>query len=75
MVVNIIIIVVVVVVVVVISCEMASPYNNPRLCVCVVGSGGVGKSSITVRFLEDRFPEYYDPTVSLTLATHIHTNM
>lgn len=26
---------------------------------CVVGSGGVGKSSITLRYLNDRFPEVF----------------
>ncbi|KAI6660657.1 Ras-like protein rasD [Oopsacas minuta] len=50
---------------------MATPYPNPRLCVCVVGSGGVGKSSMTIRFLEDRFPEYYDPTVEEKYVTEI----
>ena len=29
----------------------------------VVGSGGVGKSCLTVRFLKDEFSSEYDPTV------------
>ena len=29
----------------------------------VVGSGGVGKSSLTIRFLKDEFSSDYDPTV------------
>ena len=28
-----------------------------RLTVCVVGSGGVGKSSLTIRYLHGHFPE------------------
>lgn len=31
--------------------------------ICVVGSGGVGKSCITIRFLKEKFAEYYDPTI------------
>jgi small GTP-binding protein len=37
--------------------------SKRRLTICVVGSGGVGKSSLTVRFLKGIFPEFYDPTV------------
>jgi GTPase KRas protein len=29
----------------------------------VVGSGGVGKSCLTVRFLKDEFTNDYDPTI------------
>ena len=31
--------------------------SKRRLTVCVVGSGGVGKSSLTVRYLQGHFPE------------------
>ena len=31
--------------------------SKRRLTVCVVGSGGVGKSSLTVRYLHNHFPE------------------
>ena len=31
--------------------------STRRLTICVVGSGGVGKSSLTVRFLKGIFPE------------------
>ena len=30
---------------------------------CFLGSGGVGKSSITIRFVQDAFVEEYDPTI------------
>eukprot|EP01136_Pigoraptor_vietnamica_P029368 Opistho-1_new@87468 len=33
------------------------------LKVCVVGSGGVGKSCVTIQFLKKKFAEQYDPTV------------
>ncbi len=31
--------------------------SEKRLTICVVGSGGVGKSSLTVRYLQGHFPE------------------
>lgn len=31
--------------------------SKRRLTICVVGSGGVGKSSLTVRYLNNHFPE------------------
>lgn len=31
--------------------------------ICVVGSGGVGKSCVTIQFLKQKFAEYYDPTI------------
>eukprot|EP00128_Syssomonas_multiformis_P014800 Colp12_sorted_trinity150504_noHs@14173 len=35
-----------------------------RQCkVVVVGSGGVGKSCVTTRFVRDKYSEYYDPTI------------
>lgn len=30
---------------------------------CIIGSGGVGKSCITLRFINDKFIDYYDPTI------------
>lgn len=41
------------------------------LRICVVGSGGVGKSSVTIRFLKNEFTEYYDPTLEETYRTEI----
>lgn len=39
--------------------------NNPtESCfMAVMGSGGVGKSCLTVRFLKNEFTHEYDPTV------------
>ena len=31
--------------------------------IAVVGSGGVGKSSLTIRFVQNTFIEQYDPTI------------
>ena len=33
------------------------PTAEKRLTICVVGSGSVGKSSLTVRYLQGHFPE------------------
>jgi len=41
------------------------------LRVCVVGSGGVGKSCVTLRFLKDEFTEYYDPTMGKFLYSYL----
>ncbi|XP_031554988.1 ras-like protein rasG [Actinia tenebrosa] len=38
---------------------------------CVVGSGGVGKSSVTIRYLKNEFTEYYDPTLEETYRAKI----
>ena len=37
--------------------EEDSGDSERRLTICVVGSGGVGKSSITMRFINGVFPE------------------
>ena len=29
----------------------------------VVGGGGVGKSALTIQFIQNQFPEEYDPTI------------
>ncbi|XP_030854579.1 circularly permutated Ras protein 1 isoform X1 [Strongylocentrotus purpuratus] len=40
-----------------------TPRYGSRYKFVVVGGGGVGKSSITVRFVQDIFVETYDPTI------------
>ena len=56
-----------------------SPLSKRRLTICIVGSGGVGKSSLTVRYLQGTFPEVrllkvlgnahcYDYNIILTLV-------
>lgn len=49
--------------------------NNPPATDCiyrivVLGSGGVGKSCITVRYVMDRFMEVYDPTIEDSYLIH-----
>jgi len=39
--------------------------------VVVLGSGGVGKSAITVQFVQDIFVERYDPTIEDSYRKHI----
>ena len=36
----------------------------------VVGSGGVGKSCLTIRFLKDEFTNEYDPTIGLLYSNY-----
>lgn len=37
--------------------------------IVLIGSGGVGKSCITLRYLKDRFVEEYDPTIEESYST------
>ena len=37
----------------------------------VMGDGGVGKSAITIRFMQDEFVESYDPTIEDTYAKQL----
>ena len=39
--------------------------STPEYKIVVLGAGGVGKSAITVQFVQNMFVEKYDPTVSL----------
>jgi len=41
------------------------------LRICVVGSGGVGKSCVTIRYLKNEFTEFYDPTMEETYENEI----
>lgn len=36
----------------------------------VLGAGGVGKSSVTVRYVSDNFVDDYDPTIEDTYRKH-----
>ncbi|KAJ3446778.1 ras-like protein [Anaeramoeba flamelloides] len=39
---------------------------NQRIRIVVAGSGGVGKSAITIQFLQGKFVEEYDPSIEDT---------
>lgn len=43
--------------------------SKRRLTVCVVGSGGVGKSSITLRYINGHFPEVNNSTYNTYKTT------
>ncbi|KAJ3177534.1 hypothetical protein HDU85_005812 [Gaertneriomyces sp. JEL0708] len=45
--------------------------SDEELQLVVVGSGGVGKSCLTVRFLKDEFTSDYDPTIEENYRKHI----
>ena len=38
-------------------------HTRPLLAVVMLGAGGVGKSAITVQFIQNHFVEEYDPTI------------
>lgn len=40
-----------------------TPRTGPEYRVVILGSGGVGKSAITVQFVQNHFVEEYDPTI------------
>lgn len=37
--------------------------NKDKVSVSVLGTGGVGKSALTLRFTKDQFMEEWDPTI------------
>lgn len=50
------------------QCQAGHPLTQPEAMreykIVVLGSGGVGKSALTVQFVQGIFVEKYDPTVS-----------
>ena len=52
-----------------ICCAMERLGNNVRIA--VVGTAGVGKSALTVRFLTGRFLQHYDPTLEDEYSTNL----
>ncbi|KAK5575582.1 hypothetical protein RB653_006715 [Dictyostelium firmibasis] len=38
-------------------------YNNISIRLCVLGDGGVGKTSVTIQFVSNNFLNCYDPTI------------
>lgn len=35
----------------------------PKIKICVLGDGNVGKSALTIRYFQDQFVEDWDPTI------------
>ncbi|KAL4239000.1 hypothetical protein ACF0H5_003704 [Mactra antiquata] len=48
-----------------------TPRSGLNYKVVVLGSGGVGKSSITVRYVSNTFVEDYDPTIEDSYRKHV----
>ncbi|KAJ5070007.1 small gtp-binding protein domain [Anaeramoeba ignava] len=48
--------------------------NNPHLRIVLYGSGGVGKSTILIRFLLGKFIQEYDPTIEESYRKEIELN-
>ena len=53
--------------------DICATHTNSTFQV-VVGSGGVGKSCLTVKFLNDDFRNEYDPTVGKQLVVASESN-
>eukprot|EP00301_Raphidiophrys_heterophryoidea_P015478 c24145_g1_i1.p1 GENE.c24145_g1_i1~~c24145_g1_i1.p1 ORF type:complete len:195 (+),score=48.63 c24145_g1_i1:200-784(+) len=45
-----------------------------ELKLCVVGGGGVGKSAITIQFIQSEFVEEYNPTIEDSFIKRIHVD-
>jgi len=55
-----------------ISAKAAGRHSDYRFV--VVGTGGVGKSALTVRFIQGNFLEKYDPTIEDSYLKHIEVD-
>ena len=42
--------------------------------ICVMGYSRVGKSSLTIRFVNNHFPDSYEPTISSTFTKSFEYN-
>jgi GTPase KRas protein len=51
---------------------MSAPVEEMKLA--VVGGGGVGKSAITIQFVQNAFVETYDPTIEDSYRKHFKVN-
>lgn len=51
------------------SCETDKHFQNDVINLIVLGSGGVGKSAITVRYVSHHFIQFYDPTIEDSYRT------
>jgi GTPase SAR1 family protein len=40
----------------------SKPSSGNELPIVMLGKGGVGKSALTIRFIEDKFLDAYNPT-------------
>jgi len=50
--------------------KKAEDAHLPTYKLVVIGEGGVGKSSITIRFFQKEFVEHYDPTIEDQYIQH-----
>eukprot|EP01080_Neovahlkampfia_damariscottae_P008890 gene8890-840_t len=50
---------------------MSKTKNNIPMKVTILGGGGVGKSSLTLRYMEDSYEDGYDPTIENNFSTKI----
>lgn len=46
--------------------------NQGHVKVIVVGDSGVGKSSLLLRFVNDEFNEYHEPTLGAAFLSKVH---
>eukprot|EP01084_Bolivina_argentea_P095442 171597_1 len=49
--------------------------NHNNINIIMLGGGGVGKSSITIRFISDQFLDEYDPTIEDSYRKQITLNV
>ena len=51
------------------SCKDNKQFLNNNINIIMLGSGGVGKSAITVRYISHHFIQFYDPTIEDSYRT------
>ena len=45
--------------------------KNKDYQIVVIGPGAVGKSALTIRFIQNEFMEYWDPTIQDNYRKHV----
>ena len=47
-------------------CHVVNISSNARYRIVVLGDGGVGKSALTLQYVQHNFIDYHDPTIEVS---------
>ena len=49
-----------------VMCHVVNISSNARYRIVVLGDGGVGKSALTLQYVQHNFIDYHDPTIEVS---------